>query len=78
MVETDRDVTEGDLSGSGEEGSPEAACESREASDRVPVEKSERPIVATIRRATAGPGLPVRRTGRPGRRGRSLETRDRE
>jgi len=63
MVERDRDVTEGDLNGSGED-SPEAVRESREASAGVPVEKSERPIV--VRR------LPERGAER---RGRSLETR---
>jgi hypothetical protein len=60
-------VTEGDLSGSGEEGFPEAVRESREASTRIPVERSERPIVAVRQRETAAE-----------RRGRSLETRDRE
>lgn len=78
MVERDRDVTEVPpcgINGSGEEGSPEAARESREVSARVPVEKSERPIVATTRREIVGLGLAVRRIGSPGRRGRSLETR---
>jgi hypothetical protein len=67
MIGRDRDVTEGDLSGSGEEGFPEAVRESREASARVPVERSERPIVAMRQRETVAE-----------RRGRSLETRDRE
>ena len=67
MIGRDRDVTEGDLSGSGEEGFPEAVRESREASARVPVEKSERPIVASRQRETVAE-----------QRGRSLETRDRE
>ena len=67
MIGRDRDVTEGDLSGSGEGGFPEAMRESREASARVPVERSERPIVAVRQRETVAE-----------RRGRSLETRDRE
>jgi len=67
MVGRDRSVTEGDLNGSGEEGSSEAVRESRQASARAPVEKSERPIV--VRR------LPERGAER---RGRSLETRARE
>ena len=67
MIGMDRDVTEGDLSGSGEEGFPEAVRESREASVRRPVERSERPIVAMRQRETVAE-----------RRGRSLETRDRE
>lgn len=67
MIGRDRYVTEGDLSGSGEEGFPEAVRESREASARIPVERSERPIVAVRQRETVAE-----------RRGRSLETRDRE
>ena len=67
MIGRDRDVTEGDLSGSGEEGFPEAVRESREASARMPAERSERPIVAMRQRETVAE-----------QRGRSLETRDRE
>jgi hypothetical protein len=81
MIGRDRGVTEGGLSGSGEEGSPEAARESLAASVRVPAEKSERPIVAirlresgATRRGYAGPEWYPGVTG-SGRRGRSLETR---
>jgi hypothetical protein len=64
MVGRDRSVTEGGLSGSGEEGSPEAVRERREVSSRVPAEKSERPIVVWRLRESGAE-----------RRGRSLETR---